>query len=91
MTLYLPNNLPKSQVVHNYVFGHNVTHMGLVIDYGSLLNHHESANVKALTVSRRGPNLVFLVRRGFHCTNRNVLNISMYECMHTYTNECTYS
>ena len=47
MTLYVPNNLPKYQVVKNYVFDHNVTHSALILDYGSLLNHHESANVKA--------------------------------------------
>ena len=77
MTLYLPYNLPKSQVVQNYNFDHNQTHSALVIDYGSLLNHHESANVKALTFSRPDPNVHFLVRRDFQYANRNILKISM--------------
>jgi len=46
-TLFLPRNFPNSQVLCNYAFGYNETHMGLVLDYGSLLNHHENANVKA--------------------------------------------
>ena len=62
MTLYLPYNLPKSQVVHNYIFSHNKTHTGLVIDYGSLLNHHENSNANAGTISRPTPNIHFVVR-----------------------------
>ena len=46
-TIFLPQNFPDRQVLRNYVFGYNETHMGLVIDYGSLLNHHENANAKA--------------------------------------------
>ena len=70
MALYLPANFLRSQVVRNYVFGHNKTHSALVIDYGSLLNHHESANTKAVTT--RGI-FRFVVRRGFKFANRNVL------------------
>ena len=62
-TLYLPENFPKSQVLRNYVFGHNETHMGLVLDYGSILNHHENANVQALDIKiPRLNNLHFQVR-----------------------------
>ena len=46
-TLFLPKNFPKTQALRNYVFGHNETHMALALDYGSVLNHHESPNVKA--------------------------------------------
>ena len=48
-TLLLPINFPPYEFVHNYVFGYNKTHIALVLDYGSLLNHHESANVKPVT------------------------------------------
>ena len=48
-TLFLPDNIPKNQILYNYVFSFNETHIGLFLDYGSLLNHHESANVKAVT------------------------------------------
>merc|ERR1719174_2768806 len=50
-TLFLPNNFPNNQVLYNYVFCHNETHMALVLDYGSVLNHHESANVEEVPVS----------------------------------------
>ena len=47
--LFLPKNFPGSEFVNNYMFGYNETHTLLVLDYGSLLNHHESANVKPVT------------------------------------------
>ena len=66
MTLCLPNNFPKSQIVDNYQFGHNKTHSALVLDYGSLVNHHKSPNVKAAmisgTIAKPAPNIHFLVR-----------------------------
>ena len=64
-TLYLPINIPKSQVLRNYVFSHNETHMGLVLDYGSLFNHHESANVEAGGVPGSRVNVYFQVHMGF--------------------------
>ena len=82
MTLYLPYNLPGSQIVSNYIFSHNKTHSGLVIDYGSLLNHHESPNTKTAEMFGSGPNIHFQVRRGFQCVNRNVLKISMHAHIH---------
>ena len=82
MTLYLPRNLPRSQVVCNYIFGHNKTHAGLVLDYGSLLNHHESANTKTVQILGSAPNNNFQVRGGFQCANRNVRNTSMHAHIH---------
>ena len=73
-TLYLPDNLPKTQALRNYVFGHNETHMGLVLDYGSLFNHHESANVRAVGFAPT-TDVHFQVRTGFVCANRNALKI----------------
>ena len=82
-TLFLPKNFPKNQALRNYVFGHNETHMGLVLDYGSILNHHESANVEAVKF-RRSNNVHFQVRVGFVCGNINVLKIcSMHACTRT--------
>ena len=64
-TLFLPNNFPPYEFVHNYVFGYNKTHMALVLDYGSLLNHHESANVKAGEEVPGSNKVNFQVRMGF--------------------------
>ena len=74
-TLFLPANFPKNQALRNYVFGHNETHMALVLDYGSVLNHHESANVKAVHFAEVPPgnDVHFRVCMGFACGNRNVL------------------
>ena len=78
MTLHLPLNfLPN---LHDYVFGHNKTHMSLALDYGSLINHHESFNVGAI-----GPgNVYFRVRfNGFQFVNRNVSkSCSIYTCIY---------
>ena len=68
-TLFLPKNFPKSQILRNYVFGYNETHMALVLDYASNINHHESPNVKAerfLALSP-GTDVQFQVRMGFVC------------------------
>ena len=46
-TLFLPKNFARDQLFNNYILGDNETHMDLVLDYGSLFNHHESANAKA--------------------------------------------
>ena len=81
-TLYLPYNMPRTQVICNYIFGHNETHTALVIDYGSLCNHHDSPNAKAVTVHEPVPNTHFQVRTGFECANRNVLKICIHACMH---------
>ena len=90
MTLYLPYNLPRSQVVCSYAFDHNETHAGLGIDYGSLLNHHESANVKHVSISGSDPNVVFQVRRVSHLSfmNGNVLKINIHVFMHMHK-RCT--
>ena len=73
-TLFLPRNFPNSQTLRNYAFDHNETHVGLVLDYGSVLNHHESANVEAVyQLGSSYPNYHFRVRMGCLCANRNFL------------------
>ena len=44
MTLILPKNFPGCL---NHVFDYNATHNALVLDYGSVQNHHKSANTRA--------------------------------------------
>ena len=73
-TLYLPRNFPTSQVLCNYAFGYNETHVGLVLDYGSVLNHHESANVE-VGEEHPGGGVHFYVRMGVQCGNRNAPKI----------------
>ena len=73
-TLFLPKSFTTSQVLENYAFGYNETHVGLVLDYGSVLNHHESANVEAVyQLGSSYPNYHFRVRMGCLCANRNFL------------------
>ena len=81
--LYLPKNIPQNEFLHDYVFGYNDTHMLMVVDIGSILNHHESANVKPVAIP--GSDIAyFQVCMGFQCANRNVLKIcSMHACTHT--------
>ena len=65
--------------------------MALPLDYGSLFNHHESAN----TDIRFGPNnhSHFKVRTIFQCANHDILKICA--CMHAYTckflHTCTHN
>ena len=62
ITLFLPKNfLPLS--VGYYCFAHNDTHMAIPLDYGSLLNHHKSANTD---IRVRNNNLHFQVREFFN-------------------------
>ena len=75
MTLFLPINFPNSEVVHNYVFDHNKTHCALVLDYGSVMNHHESPNMLAVRVGEKrtktqNENVYFQVRKDFQFANR---------------------
>ena len=49
-TIFLPRNIPGLQTPLWYGFGHNKTHMVLDLDYGSVINHHESANAEAIRV-----------------------------------------
>ena len=67
-TMYLPNNFPTSQALRNYVFGYNATHMALALDYASIINHHESANARAVRFlpMPQGDDLQFRVRMGLH-------------------------
>ena len=82
MTLPLPKNGPNCK---NYVFTYNETHAALILDYGSVTNHHESANVQAIHFPdvNDNDNIHFQVRRGFQYANHNALKIcSMHACMH---------
>ena len=77
-TLLLPKSFPSGQAIRNYVFGHNETHMTLVLDYGSLLNHHENRNMKAAEVQ-------FQVRTRFEYFPRNAVKIcGIHACIHVH-------
>ena len=80
-TLFLPKNFPRRQAAWYYLFGHNKTHMALVLDYGSLVNHHESANTRHTGFN----NIHFQVRRDFQCANRNVVKICSIYIYNRYT------
>ena len=69
MTLFLPMNIPASEAINNYVFGHNETHMVLALDYASITNHHESANAGAIPNRKGVYDINFQVRRGFQCAS----------------------
>ena len=82
MTLFLPKTFPKSEAVDNYLFFHNVTHSALVLDYGSIMNHHESANTQAIRYMD-DENLHFQVRMEISCESAH---------MHTHMhNTCTFT
>ena len=84
-TLFLPKNFPRCQATWNYVFGHNETHKALPLDYGSVINHHESANTIAFTRAIGfNDNYNFQVRRGFQCGNHSVLK-KCAACMYAFT------
>ena len=74
-TLFLPRNFPDGQDLSNYIFDHNETHMGLVLDYGSLFNHHESANAKAGEEFLGSNKVHFQVRLVFQDAHCNVLKV----------------
>ena len=82
--MFLPSNFPTSQVLRNYVFGYNDTHTALAVDYASVMNHHDSANVQAVRFVKFPPgnDLQFQVCMDFVCGNRNVLKNAV--CMHAH-------
>ena len=85
-TLFLPKNFPSDQAIRNYVFGNNNTHMGLVLDYGSLLNHHESPNVQAGKAIPGSNKVHFQVRTGVQHFHRSAAKIcGTHACMDTCT------
>ena len=95
ITLFLPKNFPKTETVANYMFDHNKTHNALVLDYGSVFNHYESANTKAISIDEPPPkiqneNIYFQVRAGFPFGNHMLLKdvVRMHAHMH---NACTYT
>ena len=72
MTLFLPHNFPKSEAVDYYDFDHNKTHSAMVLDYGSVTNHHGCANARAKdmdTKETQKENVHFQVRTGFPSVN----------------------
>ena len=79
MTLFLPNNFSPLSIGY-YIFAYNATHVAMPLDYGSLLNHHESTNAEAVGVSGCVSNVYFRVRRGFLFANHNVSKVC---CIYT--------
>ena len=88
-TLFLPANFPKNQVLRNYGFTHNATHIALVLDYGSIANHHESANVEAVHFPKLR-NFHFRVRGRSIYANRNALN-RCRKCLRDAENACVHA
>ena len=83
MTLSLPENFPKSQATSNYLF----PPMSLPLGYGSIANHHESANTQARKTIGFD-NIDFHVRRGFQYANRNIPKACMHAQIHNrYTDK----
>ena len=80
MTLLLPKN-----ICENYVFAYNETHAALILDYGSVINHHESANARATHFPDVNHNLYIQVRMD---ANQNVLTICIITYIH-HINMCT--
>ena len=83
ITLFLPKNLPDDLSFRHYRFGYNETHTAVPLNYGSILNHHESANTR-LT------NMNFYVRGVFNVQIVTFLKICT--CTHAHMqNRCTYT
>ena len=92
MTLFLPKNLPPALSIWYYCFDYNETHMAMPLSYGSLLNHHKSANVKSAnvyTLSGLNNNVHFQVRGDFQIAICNVLKICT--CTHARANMCIHT
>ena len=60
--------------------------MTLALDYASILNHHENANVQAGRFPEKLHDLQFRVRMGFVCGDRSVLKMQ-YACMQAHTQD----
>ena len=80
-TLFLPNNFPRQQTARCYVFNHNKTHMALDLDYGSIINHHESANARAIG---RYKDMHYRVCLFSICGSQCQKLCSMRTCTHEY-------
>ena len=83
-TLILPKTLPTSSPWY-YSFGYNETHTSLSLSYGSLVNNHESPNIKYASAKTDATKTGFVVRDDFQRGNSNVLNIRVHTCLHAYT------
>ena len=87
MTLYLPYNLPWGQTTQCYIFGHNETHTALDLDYGSIINHHESANARVIGVN----NDMYYRVRGFSMCESQCLKTMQHTYMHAYVRTCMHA
>ena len=71
MKIFLPTkNMPGLQILLCYGFGCNKTHMVLDLDYGSIINHHESVNVEAVNIVH-----MFYRVRGFSMMESDTLKL----------------
>ena len=84
MTLLLPTNIIMGQATWNYAFGHNETHKALALDYGSIINHHESANTRAVHFSDFENSIHFQVRVGVFNMQTTMLNACTHATIDTY-------
>ena len=66
MTLFLPANSITGREAWNYVFGHNETHRALALDYGSVINHHDNFNTRAVDFPGFKDGIHFRVCRVFN-------------------------
>ena len=94
MTLFLPDNFPEGRSISHYSFDYNETHMAMPLDYGSLMNHHESFNAYDRFDVNNNMHLkvreVFFpmceCKRVFTCTPFRMSAFTCeYLCIHTYT------
>ena len=65
MTLFLPKNFPSGPFFPwDYAFEYNDTHIAVALDYGSIINHHESPNAEKVWLDAARDTISFAVRRG---------------------------
>ena len=61
-TAFFPTELPEDLSLWYYVFGANDTHVALPLGYGSVVNHHEFANVEHAWSDDSQQSIMFAVR-----------------------------
>ena len=77
MTLFFPESFPKGQAARDYIFSYNKTHIALPLDYGSIMNHHESFNAEPIGLIEDPDNFHFQVRSVFQ-SFKNMQHINAY-------------
>ena len=90
VTLSLPGGNPGLQTLRCYAFAHNKTHMGVDLDYGSIINHHESANTEAIGIKK----MYYRVREFLMCESqcsKPMQHTHMHTHMHTHIDVCTHT